>query len=266
MNARLDRTRPAEDITVALTTELDAAQSQRILAEACLRNLRGDVECIAGDRVSQRFSTRMLEFRDKVLLVECPTEKGIDKPPTPGTEMEIYFRVDDLRYSVTGRLDRPVRYALSAAARVSALRIERIRAVHVKQRRNFYRLSVLGLGDVPVYMNFTEEETPPGPAVMVEGIILNVSAGGLAVRCDMKESVPLARVEEILVRFFLPDMQESFAWLCRIVHERKVLRSDSRVFGLEFAESRNDRSSNREAERIHQFVIGQQRKKIHRRR
>lgn len=251
---------------MALTTELDVAQSRRTLAEACLRNLRGDVECIAGNCVSRRFSTRMLDFRDKTLQVECPTEKGIDRPPTPGTEVEIYFRVGKLRYSVTGRLDKLVRYALSDTACVSALRIEHVGAVYVKQRRNFYRLSVQGLGDVSVYVNFIEEETPPGPAVMIEGVMLNISASGLAFRCDMKESVPLARVRELLVRFFLSNAQKSFAWRCRVVHKRKVLRSDSRIFGLEFAESRNDRSSSREAERIQQFVIGQQRKKIHRRR
>jgi len=251
---------------VALITELDTAHSNRVLAEACLRNIRGDVECVLGDRVSRRFSTRLLELRDHVLLLECPTERGIDKPPAPATDLEIYFRLDDQRYSVTGRHERVVRYAINDRARVAALRVERVSSVQLKQRRNFYRLSVLGLGDIPVYMNFTEAEAPPGPAIMVEGIMLNISAGGLAVRADLKDSIPLARAEELLVRFILPDVRESFSWRCRVVHQRKVARSESRIFGLEFVESRNDRSSNREAERIHQYVIAQQRKKMHRRR
>jgi c-di-GMP-binding flagellar brake protein YcgR len=147
---------------------------------------------------------------------------------------------------------------------VTALRIGNIGALQLKQRRNHYRLSVLGLGDIPVYMNFTESEAPPGADVMVEGLLVNIAAGGAAVRCDLKESVQIARAQEMLARFFLPEVPDSFSWRCRIVHQRLVKQSDSRIFGLEFLESRNDRSSNREAERIHQFVICHQRKKIRR--
>ena len=70
---------------MALATVLDPRQSQRILAEGCLRNLRGDVECFHGNEVHRRFSTRLLHLRRGVLLAECPTERARDKPPEPGT-------------------------------------------------------------------------------------------------------------------------------------------------------------------------------------
>lgn len=240
-------------------------REQELLTTACARNQAIDLH-YKHDGQPKIAHARLIEYTDEELRIDRPSTDGREALLTEQQEITAFFADDSRFYSFATRiLQTRVRMELNRDKRILGVTLETPTQIIEEQRRHAYRLS-LAKYEVKVFLSdgSVGADTLQDDPKRLTGRIVNLSVGGMAVLVPIKGVPPLRSGELFAATFSLPNQDDPLYYIAELRHVRRVRDGLNGLAGFRFT-SQGPRDVVRQSQRIHQFIIGEQRRHLRRR-
>ena len=240
---------------------LDAATATQVLGEAVQRSQTLDlIRTLDGQNDTCR--TRFIEAGDSRLVVAVPSRHGHLVPVRTGEEVEVYFRLGDLRYQFLSTvIDRTE--ILSDGLALPALILKRPQRLHRRQRRQFFRVST-PLGQRLMAQLWRDPGAGHGrPVALGRFEILDLSAGGLRLLSAKPENAPFSESLSLIIALPLQENEEPLKINALVKHLSRIQNGPLHV-GVEFISLDETPAGRSIRNRLQRFVSEREREELRR--
>lgn len=240
-----------------------------IVGGGCARNVPAELvyEAPSGEIITGR--VRLLQLTDRQVLADRPAYlEGNGRIPR-GVGISIHIQIRGTRYEFKSAIEESYRIIpLNARQNVPGIALSRPDVVIESQRRTQLRVSVVGYDPLNVRMVRPHPTLPdccPVTADLINGWLIDVSGGGMAVLVDHRVLGAVPRGELFFLSFVLPDVEDEFFMLGSVRHTRTIASSGSLRLGIGLRPW-NGTHFKHDQQRISRFVARHQRRMLRRRR
>lgn len=240
---------------------LSTAQRELLLA-ACARNQAADIHYKVGGQ-SRIAHARLIELAEGELRLDRPQCGGRDVRFDADAEVTAFFADDTRFFSFTTTVLQPlIRIELNRDKKVLGIALAAPNLLTEEQRRQAYRLS-LAKYEVKALLHdaAADGESAPIQARHFTGRVVNISVGGMAVLFEAKLCPHLKSGELFMATLSLPNQDDPFCFVAETRHIRRVREGLFTMSGFRFLNF-GPRDVVRQGQRIHQFIIGEQRRHL----
>ncbi len=248
---------------MTITQPIEAGRSR--LAEAASSNLR--VDCARQQAPEERLTSRMLQLRSDGLLLAVPTHDGRPAEIAPGEALICIFRLGPELLRFVSPVESFVSYRVKPEVHVPALRLTAPGTLEVIQRRQYYRVSLVGRApvDVTVWPVEFDRQNRPQVAGEFHAPMADISAGGIGLLVTDEAFFEAIIGRQVWVRFRLPDETESLIFRMVYRHRRPLEEGRRYLVGLEYGAFIDPSAHAVVIDRLTHFVAQQQRESLNRR-
>ena len=237
-----------------------------LLRQACRQSVKLVILTLEDGRVAKHLS-RFLRIdetdRGMHLAVAAPAHEGAPVVYRDGREVEGVFQMAGERYVLAAEVVSNGSPTPNREADPPALILACSQVTKTTQRRAHYRL----------YLDTTEactvafcewprlegEALAPDDKHLCSGLILDLSAGGMAIHCMQRLPNGLGMGSKIRLWFQLPGGSEPFVMEASIRSERTAL-DNGLIFGVEFATRAKSVQERETIDAIRKFIVAGQHK------
>lgn len=220
------------------TASNTAATEDQRLREACARNQPIELHYRTARDTVIVARTRLLEINDEYLLVETPSYAlGSERIP-PGRSVEAHLTIDGTRYRFKTALESKPRLAqLNRETTVRAVALRKPRQLENAQRRAHFRINVFE--GTPIHATMVAQRSKdchvcPIDAKVINGVLINLSVGGLCVLVDDAEPSDIKIDRNYYVCLPLPHDDRELLMLAKVRHHALVKKSGSLRVAMAF--------------------------------
>jgi c-di-GMP-binding flagellar brake protein YcgR len=211
---------------------------------------------------------RLLELTDKHILADKPAYVDATASIPADRPITVHVTLNGVRYQFESVVDTATMLVrLNDHQHLLGIALRRPKRITRSQRRSHLRVSLVGIGPIPVELVRAHTDIPgacPVDARVIPGLILDLSAGGLGILIDNRHLSSARPNELFFLSFVLPGLEEEFCLLASVRHKRCVRASGSLRIG--FALRRWDGSNfGRDQHLITRFVTEHERRLLRRR-
>ncbi len=225
---------------------------------------------LTGTKKQMTYTSRFfdLDRSDRSIIIDLPTGVGETfEPLVKGDEINVYFQYSGFRFYFHSKVLGKVKYRLNESTKVPAYKIKLPTKLLDGERRNYFRVPTPH--DKAVIVKFIvypkggeqviiDEDHPESIPKVFEGTILDISAGGVAIKVD--ENMEEIKVgDKIDMRFRLRKEDFDELEISGVIrNERTYYNTESKIFGVEFLPERSVEFK-RAINKISRYVIERQR-------
>lgn len=223
---------------MGVATGVKPEKRYSLLAEACHRNTAAELhfDCGEGGLVTAR--VRLLGLDRQQVLTDRPQSMGklvVFKRRQP---LLVYFPLGGVRYAFRSHVVRSqCLVQLNARQRVMGMAVAFPSEVREQQRRADFRLSLAGHGAMiaEVHQGLPGDGgSAPIGAKRFSARMVNISAGGVGLLIDARETRDWRLGDTFFVSFHLPDVEAEFQMMTEFRHYRRIHDGLSAVAGFRF--------------------------------
>ena len=235
-------------------------------------NLPCDVRAESGGypiHMKSRFFAIQPGSRGPRVLIEAPMQHGVVVPLRPDDEIELFFRVDQTRYTYQPIILDRTQFKLRDGVVARALQISYPQRLTHGQRREYFRVEITEDIPMPLHIGLMprgrEEWSPTAPVAFTrEAEVVNVSGGGLAF--DLREEISRGmRIGNHLVCDLTLPNGERIALHGRVVAMHHIRGQRLVRYGVEFVGLDKFMDLRVSQDRLLRYVVDLQRKQLARR-
>jgi len=240
-----------------------------LIGKACARNVPAELhfEDTAGNLTIGR--VRLLEMTDCLVLTDRPMMPDDDSVIPDGSTVTVHFALNGSRYEFESLVEESgLIVRLNARQRVPGISLRQPLELTDSQRRLDLRVSVLGNDSISIWLVDPHPSLPnacPMDARVIEGRIVDISCGGASVLVPYNALRKCEPGHRFYLNFVLPDVEHEFCLLGIVRFSRLVESSESTRLGIQFRRWIGS-VHQRDRQRISQFVVAHERRKLRRRR
>lgn len=237
-----------------------------LLRQACRQSAELAILILEDGRVVKHLS-RFLRVDETDqgmrLAVAAPAHDGSPVVYRDGREVEGVFQMAGERYVFVAEVVSNARQTLNREVEVPALILACSQVTKTTQRRAHYRLYLDTTEACTVA--FCEWPRSEGEAQTLDdqdlcsGLILDLSAGGMAIHCMQRLPNGLGMGSKIRLWFQLPGGSDPFVMDAAIRSERTSL-NNGLIFGVEFATRDKSPQERKTIDAIRKFIVAAQHK------
>lgn len=208
-----------------------------ILEAACARNLSVEIHCQSSGSL-QVARSRLLAVDEAGAYLDSPQNDGRGIRFMEGVEVHVYLTVDDGWRMFRSRVTRSsCKIKLNATKTVLGMAISLPAQMEQTQRREDFRVSVACGEAIAAQLHTASHDDPnccPLDAKRFGGRLVDLSAGGLALRVDASEHGSFRPGDRYFVSYVLPDGQGEMTCLVEVRHAGPILDGDATRLGVKF--------------------------------
>jgi c-di-GMP-binding flagellar brake protein YcgR len=240
----------------------------QLIREACARNTPVEFHHERNDGQLVTCRTRLLDVSGDRILAETPAQaRELARIPLHKT-MRVHLVLNGTRYEFSSAIeDIGLTARLNERLGVRALAIRMPAKIAESQRRASYRLS-LAAEELLVILAPVHTSVPatcPVAGPHLNGRLINISAGGVAVLASGNQRRLLKVNKRLYVTFDLPGEEETFLMFASVRHARAVGSNESTRTGMAFQPWEGSHLRT-ESLRIARFIARHERKFLKRKR
>lgn len=242
-----------------------------LIREACARNLAADIQFTDADHRMHAARCRMLVATADEIFLDEPHAIGDELSLRVGTAITAYFMLNDVRYAFeTTVTRRHVPIMLNRRRRVVGIVVRAPQQVVQSQRRSDFRVTMLYRTPLAarVHVATPGTDTTPLDARVLDGMIVNMSAGGLALVVPAAEGRGISVGDELFVSFVVPaedeEPDEHYEFRAQVRQVRPISEGISLRFGLQFLPWPEARFLQRMQDRLRRLLSRAEREKLRR--
>lgn len=232
------RTRPGDQSVI---DEATAAERKRAMREAVTYGLPCDIWVNSrGVPVQAKSRFFGMQAADDVphVVVEAPVLDGTIVPLRPGEDVDVFFMVDNVRYTYRARVISRGRFPLNGGGVARSLEISYPRRLTRGQKREFFRTTISLIRPIELQLGLMDPKSADpisNPAVLFRrrSVIVNLSGGGLAFDLPQQHRLLLRPGQRLLCHFSLPSTQ-TLELQGRVTHRLPVSAERATRFGMRF--------------------------------
>ncbi|MFQ5490906.1 MAG: flagellar brake domain-containing protein, partial [Phycisphaerae bacterium] len=173
---------------MATSTAGASVDTLKTLEQACSRNVAADLHVLHPEQGVLTARTRLLSLIEGHVYMDRPQSIGRPLDLRSDQPVDIHFLLTGTRYAFRTRITRPACYVrLNASQQVLGAAAALPDEVKIQQRRADFRISLAARGDISILIHGGTDADGGSCRIdqpRVVGRLLNISAGGLGVRCD----------------------------------------------------------------------------------
>ncbi len=253
---------------MAIGTVSDSLQAREILESICAHNASGEIHYGETQDNLKTAKIRFLSLEGEVICTDKPQSIGEQVDLVSGQVILVYFTHDNARWAFHSRVQKATRLVrLNANQRVVGMSIAVPHEIQLQQRRRDYRVMTVshGIGGEIVIESEDVEFACPVERSAFSGVIHNVSVRGLGFLVDGLVGRHFKRGRYVYTGFTLPGSEQKWIVRAQIRHVQELPARERTMLGLQIAE-RPGLDPQRLRDKIHEFTIAEQRRKLRRRR
>lgn len=214
-----------------------ATESEKLLKEACARNVPLELHLQTVRGIQPVARGRMLKVDEEYVVLETPQVIGRRVAVFPGQEYEAFFTINETLFTFrTKVVETGCSTKLNQLKYTDGLKLLRPQVVRTGQRREAFRTSLALLEDIPVWVHEASAAEPglvPVHARRFRGRLVDASAGGVGVL--LENTVTRFNIyDPLFIGFTLPGAPKPIAMLVEIRQSRFVLNDTAVRLGLMF--------------------------------
>ncbi len=243
---------------------------KKFLFRAIEENENITISLAETSRKSMVYTSRFFDFyrKDNTIIIDIPVGVGETyEPLVKGDKINVYFQYSGFRFYFHSKILGKLKYELNKTTKIPAYKIKLPEKLLDGERRNYFRVPT-SHGN-PIIAKFIvypkgldiviiEPDHPDSIPKVFEGTIIDISAGGVAIKVDEgKEELKVGDKIDMKFRLKKEDFDElEISGIIR--NERVYYNTDSKVFGVEFIPERSVEYK-RAINKISRYVIERQR-------
>ena len=253
-------------LLLAMAHDID----RKFLIKAIEENENITISLAEDSKKSMVYTSRLFDFNkeDKSIIIDIPVGVGETyEPLVKGDKINVYFQYSGFRFYFHSKILGKVKYELNETTKVAAYKIKFPDKLLDGERRNYFRVPTShdssNTVKFIVYPKASdkvliEPDHPDSIPKVFEGTIIDISAGGVAIKVDEgKEDLSVGDKINMKFRLRKEDFDElEISGIIR--NERVYFNTDSKVFGVEFIPERSVEYK-RAINKISRYVIERQR-------
>lgn len=234
------------------------------LEAACARNQSVEIHCQMSGSL-QVARSRLLALDDAAVYLDSPQNDGKGIRFGQGAEVHIYLSVNDGWRMFRSRVTRSsCKIKLNSAKTVLGMAVSIPSRMEETQRRQEFRVSLACCESVTARLHMASRDDPnccPLDVERFDGRLVDLSAGGLALRVDVSERRNFRVGEHCFVSYVLPDGQGEMTCLVEVRHTKSILDGEATRLGVKFI-SWNEPETKFNVRRMTRFGTELQRKGV----
>lgn len=177
-----------------------------------------DLSDSADETIVPLYRANLLAIEDGALVLERPRQAVMDQRLLGGSVVSVAATDKHSRWEFTSTVLETVSYELNGRTALPAVKLSMPSEVRSAQRRDFFRVSVVGANLKPVRMQaLVDDSELPGSDVF-EATVLNVGGGGLGVQLEHKPGFDLSQFAYYRCVFELPTYSTPLELKAQLVH------------------------------------------------
>ncbi len=218
------------------------------------------------------YKSRFLGYskKEKVIFIDEVTGEGKSyKPLSKNEKIKVFFQYEDFRFLFSSQVVDKTFYAINERLKVPAYKIKFPEYLEDGDRRQFFR--VPAPMDKPIRVKFllypqgaenpvVDPEDPEGLPKEFKATAIDISAGGIAIKPDGKETLEIGDLLEMEFKLF-PEDKEEIKLKGIIRNRRRYYETEYNVYGIEFIQERS-LAYRRAINKIMRYVFERQREML----
>ena len=220
-------------------TALKPPAVERLLDEACARNLPAELHAVRRDGTITVQRVRLLEVREDQLLVQSPPGLCRDEAFAMGKSVTAHMTLNGSRYEFTSTIeDMALTVPLNARQHVRGMALSKPEQLLPSQRRSDLRVKTVSYEQIDVSLGYVAADAQDACSLAEgagRGSLADISVGGAAILvCDPAFRTVRTNRQLFLV-FELPLVDREFLMLGTIRHWRFIERSQTTRLAVAFS-------------------------------
>jgi len=245
-----------------------AVDVDALLGTAAERNLSVELHARLADESESVLvaRSRVLVLGEKEVLLDRPQAIGRHVVLEAGQVIDVYVGLDGELYRFTARISRP-QFIVELRERKTliGMAIERPVRAAAAQRRNHFRVLLAAMEPICVTLHDGAHEpigSAPLDAARYAGELVDLSMGGASVRVNDHPTGSLQINDRLYCAFTLPQEASETIVLSHVRQRRSIADTSALRIGLQFVGWPDQRSFEREQDRLQRFVARVQRERL----
>ena len=251
---------------MAIKRTLSADRRDEVIRQACMRTIPVEVRG-GGSAVRQagrsRFLRAVLDGRGLHVMIDLPTVSGKPVPVRKGERLDLVFQHNGQRLGFAGDVEGRCFHKLSEGISVPALVVSYPEELEIRQRRNYYRVTMSS--GQPTTVTFREVVQGRGRGrggqdqALYSGVIRDISAGGMALLCQQHLPVSFDVGSKVKLFFQLGGVEGNLKLEGEVRNSRRARSGPGTIYGIAFVNTEKDLRTRKAIDDIQRFVVARQR-------
>ncbi|MCP4591001.1 MAG: hypothetical protein GY842_09670 [bacterium] len=211
---------------------------RELIDRACARDAPAELHFPGPPGKEQIARVRLIKMKDNEIYADAPLNSESRSALARNRPVEVHTVIGGERYSFRTRIQKVFTSVdLNARKRITAITLAVPTQLKHQQRRQHFRVSVAGHGDIEVAFCATvagRRDCCPINGERFAGRLVNVSSGGICVIVPVSRRRRFRYVESFFVEFQLDGLDQPVRLPIEVRHFRRIHDDTDTLLGLRF--------------------------------